>query len=170
MASTSRSPNTISSRALAAQHILLKAIKTTKPADIESAVSKWEFLATHIPDKHPDYEAVHASYAVALILRWEDSHQIKDIRKAIISLESALASMPAGPSKNRYQNLANLGAAYMDRYETYQREPKDILRAIECWEQAHLTAVPLGLLRDSVSALRLIDCLQFEIFYRQIKF
>jgi hypothetical protein len=144
---------------------LLKAIKSTKPADIEAAVSKWEFLATHIPDRHPDYEAVHASYAVALILRWEDSHQMKDIRKAIISLESALASMPAVPSKNRYQNLANLGAAYMDRYETYQKDPKDILRAIECWEQAHFTAVPLGLTRDSVSRSIVAGCLQFEMVF-----
>jgi hypothetical protein len=39
----------------------------------------------------------------------------------------------------------------MDRYETLQKDPKDIMRAAECWEHAHAVAVALGLMSDSVS-------------------
>jgi hypothetical protein len=94
---------------------------------------------------------VLASYAVALLLRWEDSHQLQDIHKAIFTLESVLTGQSPEPSSSRYQNFANLGAAYMDRYETLQKDPKDIMRAAECWEHAHVVAVALGLMRDSVS-------------------
>jgi hypothetical protein len=149
--STPRNPNTISSRALVAQAALLKAIKSTKIADIDYAIAQWEPLAQHIPLAHPDYEPVLASYAVALLLRWEDSHQIKDIRKAILTLENALTKLSNVASRSRYQNLANLGAAYMDRYETYRSDIKDIMRAAECWEQAHTVGAALGYTRESVS-------------------
>jgi len=155
--STSRSstsnPNTISKRAVVAQNALLKAIKSTNAEDIEAAVSRWEPLARYIPEAHPDYEPVLSSYAVALLLRWEDSHQAKDIGKAILTLEKVLTGLSPEPSPSRYQNLVNLGAAYMDRYETLQKDPKDIMRAAECWEKAHAIAVLLGFMRDSVSPI-----------------
>ncbi len=153
--SSTSSANTISQRAVSAQAALLKAIKSTKPEEIEAAVSKWEPLARHIPQAHPDYEPVLASYAVALLLRWEHSHDVKDVRKAILTLENALTKLSSDPTPNRYQNLANLGAAYMDRYETLQKDPKDLMRAAECWEEAHVIAGTLGLVKDSVSLLYL---------------
>lgn len=152
----SSNSNTISQRAVSAQSTLLKAIKSTKTDEIEAAVSKWEPLARYIPHAHPDYEPVLASYAVALLLRWEHSHDVKDVRKAIITLENALTKLSTDPTPNRYQNLANLGAAYMDRYETLQKDPKDLMRAAECWEQAHDIARALGLMQDSVSTTHLL--------------
>lgn len=149
--STPRSPNTISAKAFLAQKLLMRAIKSTKLSDIDAALQRWEPLASLISKEHPDYEPVLASYAVALLLRWDDRHEMEDIRKAIIALERALASLPNIPSKNRYQNLSNLGAAYMDRYETFRSDPKDLLRAAECWEQAYSISVPLGQVRESVS-------------------
>jgi len=149
--STLRNLNTISTKAVLAQKLLLRAIKTNKLSDIDAALGKWEPLATFISRDHPDYEPVLASYAVALLLRWEDSHDMNDIRKAIITLESALTTLPNIPSRGRYQNLANLGAAYMDRYETFHNDPKDLLRAAECWEQAYAISIPLGSVRESVS-------------------
>ncbi|KIM28846.1 hypothetical protein M408DRAFT_68928 [Serendipita vermifera MAFF 305830] len=157
------SPNTISQRAVSAQAALLKAIKSTKPEEIESAVSKWEPLAKNIPQAHPDYEPVLASYAVALLLRWEHSHDVRDVRKAIITLENALTKLSTDPTPNRYQNLANLGAAYMDRYETLQKDPKDLMRAAECWEQAHDIARALGLMKDSAN--KLLTNLAEALFY-----
>ncbi|KAG8833261.1 hypothetical protein FRC17_011036 [Serendipita sp. 399] len=153
MAASAPSTNTITSRALVAQDALLKAIKSRKSEDIEASVAHWDPIASSIPSNHPDYEPVLASYAVALLLRWEESHQPKDIRKAIMTLENALTCLANLPSRNRYQNLANLGAAYMDRYERTQKDPKDILRAAECWEQAHSISVSLGFMRDSASKI-----------------
>ncbi|KAG8756688.1 hypothetical protein FRC14_002824 [Serendipita sp. 396] len=153
MAASTPSANTISSRALVAQEALLKAIKSRKSQDIEASVHQWDPIASSIPPNHPDYEPVLASYAVALLLRWEESHQQKDIRKAIMTLENALTCLANIPSRNRYQNLANLGAAYMDRYERTQKDPKDILRAAECWEQAHAISVSLGFMRESASKI-----------------
>lgn len=148
---TARNPNTFSSKSILAQKVLLRASKTQAQSDILAAVSKWEPIASQIPKEHPDYEPVLSSYAVALLLKWEFTKDIKDIKKAIVTLEHALVSLEKAASRNRYQNLANLGAAYMDRWETFRTDGKDVLRAIECWEEAHTISMPLGLARESVS-------------------
>jgi hypothetical protein len=126
-------------------------MKATKTADINWVISQLERLVRHTSSAHPDYEPVLASYATALLLRWETSHQMEDIRKAIISLERALTILPHSPSIRRYQNLVNLGAAYMGRYEIFCSDPNDINHGIEYWEQAHTTATSLGYTRESVS-------------------
>lgn len=143
--------DTISSRALIAQESLLKAISSTSAADIELAISQWEPLASAISLKHPDYEPVLASYAVAILLRWEKSHQLQDIRLAIMTLENAITSLGNAPSRNRYQDLVNLGASYLDRFETFNKDPKDILRAVECMELANTISISLGFGTESVS-------------------
>ncbi|CAG7846338.1 SubName: Full=Uncharacterized protein {ECO:0000313/EMBL:CCA69680.1} [Serendipita indica DSM 11827] len=155
--------DTISSRALIAQESLLKAISSTSPEDIERAISQWEPLANAISPKHPDYEPVLASYAVAILLRWEDSHQLQDIRKAILTLENAVTSLGNAPSRNRYQNLVNLGSSYFDRFETFNKDPKDILRAVECMELANTISITLGF--GTESANKLLSHLGDAYFY-----
>jgi hypothetical protein len=135
----------------AVQVALSRTMTATKTADINWAISQLERLVRHTSSAHPDYEPVLSSYAAALLLRWENSHQMEDIRKAIISLERALDILPHSPSIRRYQNLVNLGAAYMGRYEIFSSDPNDINYGIEYWEQAHTTATSLGYTREAVS-------------------
>ncbi|KIM30186.1 hypothetical protein M408DRAFT_294921 [Serendipita vermifera MAFF 305830] len=85
------------------------------------------------------------------------------MRKAIITLENALTMLSSDPTQNRYRNLVNLGAAYMDRYEILKEDPKDLMRAVEFWEQAHDIAEALGFMKDSAN--KLLTSLAEALFY-----
>ncbi|PVF99436.1 kinase-like protein [Serendipita vermifera] len=132
---------------------LLKTMKSTKPVDIDWVISQWESLAHFLPVAHPDYEPVLASYAVTLLLRWESNHQMEDIQKVIASLERTLNILPRSPSKRRYQNLVNLGAAYLGRYEVFGTNISDITQAIGCWEQAYNLTASLSCSCESVNVV-----------------
>lgn len=146
-------PDKIPFKAISAQDLLMRANQSNSKSDADSAVREWEALASLVSREHVSYEPILASYAVALLLRWELGHRTNDLRKAIVMLEKALASLPDTASKNRYQNLANLGSAYMDRYETTREDRRDLSRAIDAWEEAYSISKRLNLVNQAVSRI-----------------
>lgn len=143
---------------LMAQDCLKKATQTSSPQDIHAALVRWSHIAHHIPLTHPDYEPIMASLAVALMLRWEESQDVKDINAVIDVLQRALNASESNfgvtgettRTRNKYQNLVNIGSAYLDRYETFHNDKRDLEHAISYWEQAHDCAVRSGMMRESV--------------------
>jgi tetratricopeptide (TPR) repeat protein len=144
-------PDKVSLKAIYAQELLMRANQSNSKTDADSAVREWEALASLVSRDHASYEPILASYSVALLLRWELGHSTNDLRRAIVMLEKALGSLPDTASKNRYQNLANLGSAYMDRYETTREDRRDLLRAIDTWEEAYSMSKRLNLVNQAVS-------------------
>jgi hypothetical protein len=123
----------------------------TRAGTIESTIFKYERRLQRTRPSDPGYEYILARYADALLLRWNSTHQIKDIKKAIVSLEEALDKLGTDPSKQRYNYLVTLGAAYMDRYMTHDSDLGDTLKVAKYWEEAEIVAVSLGNTRESVS-------------------
>jgi hypothetical protein len=112
-------PNTIYTRLLEAQDILSVAWSTKNKTKIDIAVTKWASLVSQTTRSQKEYEPALSTYAVALLLRWTRLHRIEDLDLAIRVLEQAV-TLPASP-QHRFDNLVNLGAAFMDRWETFRR-------------------------------------------------
>jgi tetratricopeptide (TPR) repeat protein len=141
----------ISSKALFAQELLMRANQSNSKSDADLAVREWEALASSVSRGTDKYEPILSSYSVALLLRWDLGHRTDDLWRAIVMLEKALASLPDTSTKDRYQNLANLGSAYMDRYEIARDDRRDLFRAIDAWEEAYSISKRLNLVNQAVS-------------------
>jgi len=139
------------SRISAAQDSLTVAWKTRSNAEIDISVNKWEPLVRQIPASYGRYKDILASYAVALLLRWRQRRRPEDIDAGIGALERVLAmSQKDIPSLGQYECYANLGSAYMDRWETLKNRPSDLISATNRWESAHALAFHLGRNGESV--------------------
>jgi hypothetical protein len=141
----------ILSSIIAAQDSLTLAWKTRNNAEIDISVNKWEALVHQAPPSYKRYNDVLASYAVALLLRWRQRYRGEDLDAAINVLERALAmSGKDDPNLGQYECYANLGSAYMDRWETVPRQASDLVNAINRWESAQALACHLDRSLESV--------------------
>lgn len=131
------------SRFVEAQDALSIAWRTRTSSAIDTAVSRWWSLLS-ITSKDDRYSDVLASYALSLLLRWRSRRHVRDIDAAIGSLENALSYQEEMPSFERLGNHLNLGAAYMDRWEVFQRSPRDLVEAADQWERAHAISSKIG--------------------------
>lgn len=124
---------------LSAQDSLSEAWRTRSKTDINIAVTKWKSVTPQIPCSHKEYEPALSSYSVALLLRWNSQHYEDDLELAIQTLEKVLVI--GSPTRARFDNLVNIGAAYMDRWERFHRNPEDLLTSAGFWDEARSIAI-----------------------------
>lgn len=148
----------LASRLTDAQQAFTIARSTKSHADIDIAITKWASILRYIEEDDENRNDVLSSYASALLLRWEKRRRAEDIDKAIDILERSVHIQRDIATLARYENYCSLGAAYLDRWEVLEREPSDLLTAVERWELAHSIAIQIGQTLESVSSPRLPTC------------
>jgi tetratricopeptide (TPR) repeat protein len=147
--------NSIGQEALQAQTLLARALSSRLFSDVEQAVAAWHHLASITDSAYPYREAILSTFAVALLLRWETYHDLSDLDLAIEHAGRALRMCHDGLSRDRYQNLTNLGGAYLDRAKSANEGPEraieDAKFAYSYLEKAHYIYLQRGRDLDLVS-------------------
>jgi hypothetical protein len=128
------------------------AIQTNELQDIENAISEWENIVQILTDgvSSEDQADILASYANTILLRWNLTHQVIDIRTIVSSLESALAKLPHSATNTRYDLLIRLASARENWYQSFKDSPEVLLGAIQYWEDAYGLAVIVRRTREAV--------------------
>jgi hypothetical protein len=138
--------------ATAARSATERAIQTNEPQDIEEAVSEWENVVQILADgvSSEDQADILASYSDSIILRWNLTHQINDMRTIVSNLESALVKLPYSATNTRYELLIRLANAHESWYQSFKDSPEVLLKAIQYWEDAYGLAVILRRTKEAV--------------------
>lgn len=130
-------------QALRAQETLSRAFETRDTTDVEAASLEWQKLSQLTDSTHPHREAILATFGVALLLRWECFKDPGDLDIAITVLDRALRLTPPHANRDRYQNLANLGAALLDR-GLLRNDSGDMRKSVQFLEDAHAVYMTRG--------------------------
>jgi hypothetical protein len=129
-----------------------RANQTNDRDDIENAISEWEEVAQLIPDGEPSEEQadILATYAHSLLLRWNRTHQMSDIRTIVSNLEFALDKPPHSSTKTRYDPLIRVAQAYESWYQTFKDNSEALKSAIQFWEDAYPLSVIIRRTKEAV--------------------
>ncbi|PVF95035.1 hypothetical protein CPB86DRAFT_788522 [Serendipita vermifera] len=105
-----------------------------------------------IPDgTSEDQSSILASQASLLLLRWNWTHSVDDVRAVVSSLEKALAKLPHSSTKTRYDLLIRLANVHESWYQNSKDNPELLLRAIQAWEEAYSLSVVLHQIKEAAN-------------------
>jgi hypothetical protein len=150
--------NPIEEAAVAARSATQRANQTNGLIDIESAISEWEKALPTVSDEgsSADQADILTSYSSSVLLRWNLTHQLNDIKTVVLNLEAALGTLPHSLAKTRYDLLIRLAQAHESWYLNFKDNSKALKTAIQYWEDAYGLAVILRHTKEAVCSLHFL--------------
>jgi hypothetical protein len=117
--------------AAAARSASDRAKHTNGPQEIEEAIFEWERAVQMMADSGNSEEQadILASFADSLLMRWNLSHQLDDIRTVVSNLERAIEKL-SHSSKTRRDLLIRLAGIYEDWYHNFKGGSEALNNAI----------------------------------------
>ncbi|PVF95033.1 hypothetical protein CPB86DRAFT_608448 [Serendipita vermifera] len=146
--------NPVIEAAAAARSATEKATQTNNRQDIDEAITKWEeVVQTLTDDEASEAQAdIFASYASLLLLRWNQTYELKDIRATVSNLEKSLEKLPPSPTKTRYELLTRLGNVHQSWYQR-SNTSSNLLPAIQYLEEAYALSVVLRQIKEAANEI-----------------